>query len=376
MAYSLAPGSLTLRLNMRIVLFIATLFTCCLALYPTKLNAEGVEIIRFKNPAQKTYNYAGKLRWDEKKRQWKRTIVIYNSSPKPPANHAVWHYVWSLKTPSHFGKQNQQLFYKPFFLKENCRGHAPLALRKAWHIDFDKLAVGEYTQAQLRKDWNCPQWFMGRNLLHIIAQPHAFHGKSLRLRFPKGISGCYSKKHCVNWKPEIGNQFKKLYFGFRFKFPKGFDFVKGGKLPGIGGGKANTGGKKPNGVDGWSVRMMWNGKGKLVQYVYHPDQPGKYGEAFAWEMDSPIERGKWHTIQTMVLLNRPGKKDGAIRSWLNDKEVLFKQGIRFRNTDKLEIDRFLFDAFFGGSGANWAPRKDEYLFIDDVRLSVKPPFFK
>ncbi len=43
--------------------------------------------------------------------------------------------------------------------------------------------------------------------------------------------------------------------------------------------------------------------------------------------------------------------------------------------DRLEIDRLLFASFFGGSGPYWAPQKDEYAFIDDVRISTKPVFY-
>ena len=50
------------------------------------------------------------------------------------------------------------------------------------------------------------------------------------------------------------------------------DFVKGGKLPGLFGGEGNTGGGIPTGMDGFSARMMWRGSGRVVQYVYYPDQ--------------------------------------------------------------------------------------------------------
>jgi hypothetical protein len=176
---------------------------------------------------------------------------------------------------------------------------------------------------------------------------------------------------------DLGIKLDKLYYGFRFKLSENFDYIKGGKLPGIAGGKGNAGGKIPNGKDGWSVRMMWNDEGRLVQYVYHPDQPGKYGDAMFWEMQGkPVEKGKWHTVQTMVQLNTPGKKNGVIASWINGNQVLKRKGMRFRDIDGLEIDRFQFVYFLGGHGPEWYPRKDEYAYIDDVRLSLTAPFFK
>ena len=64
-----------------------------------------------------------------------------------------------------------------------------------------------------------------------------------------------------------------LYCSYYVRFAPGFDYVKGGELPGLAGGAANTGGNKPTGRDGWSARMMWRTGGEVVQYVYHVDQP-------------------------------------------------------------------------------------------------------
>jgi hypothetical protein len=77
----------------------------------------------------------------------------------------------------------------------------------------------------------------------------------------------------------------------------------------------------------------------------------------------------------MVQLNQPGKTDGRIISWLNGKIVLDEKDFRFRDVDGLKIDRFQFVSFFGGQGPDWAPTKDEYTYIDDIRLSITPPFY-
>ena len=333
-----------------------------------------IQVQRYNNPAQKKFAYAGKLYWDPRLRKWEKKIVVYNRAPIPKMSHPVWSYVLNLKTPKHYGVKGKDEQYKNFYLKANCTGKTPLAEGKPWYINFDKNAKGRYTNEEFRQDWNCPDWQMGRNLINVVADKSAYSGHSLRIHYPSGISGCYSPKHCVNWKPELGGKFEKLYYGYRFKFPKGFRFVKGGKLPGVGGGISNTNGDIPNGADGWSVRMMWDKDGKLVQYVYHPDQPSKYGDVMPFDMDK-LELGKWHTVQTMVMLNKPGHKNGVVKSWLDGKLVLNKQGMRFRNVNRLEIDRLLFASFFGGSGPYWAPQKDEYAFIDDIRISTKPVFY-
>jgi len=190
------------------------------------------------------------------------------------------------------------------------------------------------------------------------------------LHFPKGSYSCRNNKHCINWKPKLGGEFHQVTYSYQLKLPKGFDFVKGGKLPGIAGGTANTGGRRPNGKDGWSVRMMWNRHGKLIQYVYHSDQLKQFGEIMEWDMEK-LELGKWHNIKTTVRINTPGKRNGMIKSWLNGKLVLDRNDLRFRNTNKLLIDRFMFAVFFGGSDPSWAPRRDQHLFLDEFVISVK-----
>lgn len=335
---------------------------------------DGILFLHVKNPAQ-TYAYAGKLHWNNREQRWDRVIVAYNDAPDVDKMHPVLLYVKQLKIPSSSEKHQYNLHYKPFHLKVNCSGKTPLSIgntnNSQWRINFDEYPVGQYSNSALRKDWNCPKWAMGSNLIQVVTKPLAFSGNSLRINYPKGSAGCSDNKKCVNWKPKIGGKFNQLYYSYKIKIPKGFDFVKGGKLPGIAGGTANTGGNKPNGTDGWSVRMMWNQHGKLVQYVYHPDQQHEFGDTFEWKMDKSLERGKWHTIKTMVRINTPSRRDGEIKSWLDGKLVLDKKGLRFRNNNKLQIDRFMFASFFGGSDWSWAPKKDQSLFLDEFVLSTK-----
>lgn len=336
---------------------------------------QSVEIKRLVKKTRSKYAYAGKLSWSSERRRWQKVILVYNNAEDPEPNHPVWRYVKALKTPVYYGRYNQDLHFKPFYLTSNCSGRTPLSIGRPWVINFDRLTNGLYSKADLSKDWNCPRRNLGNTLVNVVDGDRAYSGSALRIHYPKGKSGCYTSKQCVDWKPQLGGKFKKLYYGFRVKFPEDFDFVKGGKLPGLAGGDANTGGSIPNGTDGWSVRVMWNKEGKLVQSVYHPDQPSKYGDIFKWEMEQPIEKGKWHTIQTLVYLNDPEKKDGVVKTWLNGEQVLDKTDLRFRSHANLKIDRFMFTSFFGGNGPYWAPGDDQYAYIDDVVLSLKPPFY-
>lgn len=354
----------------RLSLFVLIIFLVQLA----DAKTDDIEIQHSNDPNQKTHPYAGKLYWNARDRVWQRKIVVYKKAPAPPKNHPIWSYVRKMKTPKHYGTTGKDLYYKRFYATGNCADKTPLAQGKAWHIDFNRNTLGAYKASEARTDWNCPQWMMGTNLLNIVGGDQAYQGKALRLHYLKGVGRCVNAKHCINWKPPLDKHFTRLYYGYRLKFSHGFPFVNGGKLPGIGGGSSNTNGKIPTGYDGWSVRMMWEKTGKLIQYVYHPDQPSRFGDIMPLNMP-PITRGKWYTIQTMVQLNQAGKKNGVIKTWVNGKVVLNRPNMYFRKGDNLKIDRLLFSSFYGGNGPKWAPKRDSYAFIDDVRLSPVAVFY-
>lgn len=336
-------------------------------------NIDEVIIQHSNDPNQKTHAYAAKLFWNKRDHIWQRKIVVYGNNPDPSEQHAAWIYVKKLKIPKAAGTKD--LYYKRFYKTGNCINKTPLAVGKLWSINFDQNTLGKYQAPEFRENWDCPDWGMGLNLLSIVNGKQAFQGKALRINYLKGVSGCTKNNQCVNWKPKFDGEFTTLYYGYRFKFPIGFPFVKGGKLPGIGGGTSNTNGHKPTGNDGWSVRMMWQKDGSLVQYIYHPDQPRRFGDFIPFDMQ-PLTLGKWHTLQTRVTLNQAGKKNGIIRTWLDGKIVLDLRNMRFRNGKNLKIDRFLFALFYGGQGREWAPPYNSYSYIDDVRVAPYPVFYK
>lgn len=210
----------------------------------------------------------------------------------------------------------------------------------------------------------------------LISSPDAFDGHSLRVKYSKGTFSSGGGFQCLTdfSKFPIEPQ-ESLYFRYYVRFDPGFDFVKGGKLPGLAGGKGNTGGHKANGTDGWSARVMWRSDGKIVQYVYHPDQVGDYGEDFPWNYGGCprfFEPGKWECLETYVRMNSLGKKDGIIRSWLNGEQALEVTNLRFRDVEKLKIDKMYFETFFGGGDPSWATPRDQFAMFDNFVIATNP----
>jgi len=159
---------------------------------------------------------------------------------------------------------------------------------------------------------------------------------------------------------------------YSFKMREGFEFVKGGKLPGLGGGTATTG-CDPVDPEGWSMRFMWHRKGKAVIYAYHQDRENYCGDN--WDIGS-FTIGTRHTLQQYIRINSPGRKDGILKVWQDGVLVLSRSDVRYRgnvSTNTALVDRFLRSTFYGGSDISWAPSKVTSIDFGDFRVFAGSP---
>lgn len=167
---------------------------------------------------------------------------------------------------------------------------------------------------------------------------------------PRGGAGFYSA-------PPSFQGADRACLSYMVRFPADFDFVRGGKLPGLYGGEAPSGGEEVDGVSGFSMRLMWReeGEGELYPYVV-----GFEGESIGrgfWHF--PL--GQWVTIEQEVVLNDPGQDNGIARLWVDGRPVLEHQNVVFRTTPDLTIDGLMFSTFFGGTGEGWRTPRDQYV---------------
>lgn len=185
--------------------------------------------------------------------------------------------------------------------------------------------------------------------------------RALRVRYPKGAVG--PRAGGAQWLCGLGASYAALSLSYELRFADDFDFVLGGKLPGLAGGSANTGGDRPNGHDGFSARMMWRSGGAVVQYLYHPDQSGVWGDDLAWDVGGArlFRPGVWHSVRHELVLNTPGRHDGVLRGFFDGELALERTDLRLRDTSDLALDCFYFSTFFGGNTPEWGPTRDEHV---------------
>jgi hypothetical protein len=157
---------------------------------------------------------------------------------------------------------------------------------------------------------------------------------------------------------------------YAVKFPSGFDFVKGGKLPGLYGGVAPSGCRSYGDDDGFSLRYMWRSKGAGELYAYLPGRSERCGESVGrgtWSFPP----GRWVLLEQEVVLNQPGRADGTVEVWVDGKRVLSRTDVTFRQSAQIAIAGLMFSTFFGGSDPSWASPSDQSVQFADFRIFTR-----
>jgi len=246
--------------------------------------------------------------------------------------------------------------------------------------DFESAVDGLYQSDQLNESWNKPFWHLGFDQGRVQIVSDATRGQTMQVTFPAGAygsNGASAFLSDVQFGMELPKTYDELYLSYDMKFDDDFEFVLGGKLPGLCGANSdsaltegcNTGGGKPNGYDGWSARGMWRVDGALEHYTYHAGQQNYWADSLLWNVKA--KRGTWHRVQHRVVLNTVGARDGILEAWVDGKKVLSNKQLEYRKTESVGINLFYFSTFFGGNDSSWAPKTDQILYFDNFVISTE-----
>jgi len=237
------------------------------------------------------------------------------------------------------------------------------------------LAAPEQLAPFIKSISNRRYWGLSSNL-QLKKRPEAPSPYVLELAIPKGAINPGNKLAPrggagYHWTPELPADTRTACLSYSVWFPQDFDFVKGGKLPGLFGGTGPSGGKKVTGTNGFSTRYMWRrkGDGEVYAYIIGNDRRGISLERGAWR----FPRGKWTRLEQEVILNTPGKPDGMVRVCVNGKLMMEKTGLVYRTTRDVTISGIMAHVFFGGKKPSWASTKDTIVRMTpfDLRWSKR-----
>ena len=222
--------------------------------------------------------------------------------------------------------------------------------------------LGTYSMQLWQRDWPGCEWADGIKAGRISVVKDG-DVKALRVQYAAGQIGT-DKGGCAWRWPFASKDNPSAELQYYVTFEPGFEFVKGGKLPGLCGGPENISGGKPvTGREGWSARLMWRADGRGQAYVYHMNQPGKWGDEFNFPPDFRFPIGQRVGVRIRVAMNTVGSPDGTLQVWITlpgkDAALLVDHhDMAWRSVPSIGVDSLMFETFHGGSDTSWAPKKD------------------
>lgn len=182
---------------------------------------------------------------------------------------------------------------------------------------------------------------------------------------------------------------KEVIFSYAVYFKEGFEWTKGGKLPGLYGGtslesaKSCSGGRSGTRDDCFSARLMWReeGKGEIYNYFAPSAQnaycnvPPKslcnknYGDSvargsFTWAT------GQWTTVAQRIKLNDAGQKNGEQELFVNGQSIINLKNVEIAMHPGTTFYGVMAQSFFGGSTSDYAPSSDQTAWFKDWTLVV------
>ena len=123
---------------------------------------------------------------------------------------------------------------------------------------------------------------------------------------------------------------------------------------------------------------LWRRDGRGEAYVYHMDQPDKYGHSFPFPDDFRFPAGQPVRVRLAVAMNDPGVKNGALRVWVTlpgapERLVVERADLRWRAADSFGVDGLYFETFHGGGDRSWAPSGPCWAEFSEISVTAPPP---
>jgi hypothetical protein len=263
-------------------------------------------------------------------------------------------------------------------------GDCPAGRQLVWRLDLGdpRWNQGPAAIQALTAELGYKDVVSGPEHASVVVDP--VHGNTLQVLYAAGSGSnpCVDSKECTSvgglaFRLPLpgGSAITSAVLSYWLKIEPTFQWVKGGKLPGLCGNDCSTGGDAVF-PDRFSIRYMWRGgpAAEVYSYLTNPPNSG-YGldmglGKWHWQND-----GQWHRVQEELILNSAANKDGIIRVWYDtpttappvfeEKDLTYYDRVKF---PALGIDTFIFSTFHGGHDRSWSPSKDAHAFFADFQV--------
>jgi hypothetical protein len=249
---------------------------------------------------------------------------------------------------------------------------------------------------------------LNRNFWRFTQRPKGVIVKDgiLRVKIRKGKAGGESGG---SFKAQLKDLFPSEYVKLEYevKFGNNFQWVHGGKLPGVCFADSNSGcatGSKWQRNAG-SFRLMWRADGQAIGYAYLAltgpgDNAGRIAvqkqgrnsglkEAVSFSEKSKsglnlwyksgrkdealwFKKQHWNRVTIELRMNNIGRQDGFISVTVNGHQNIIKNVV-FRENRKVKFNLLNFVSFFGGSPnkpGKWASKEDTYVDFKNLEITT------
>eukprot|EP01084_Bolivina_argentea_P237568 399237_1 len=270
-----------------------------------------------------------------------------------------------------------------------------LSLTLIIHICYSKLLWNGNFNNGWEAKWNLDaNGNYNKNNRKVVSDPFGyFSDQVMQVTYPANTYASASGTGFLA-RP-LGNDtaYDTLCINYYVAFASNFDWVLGGKLPGLFGdlgpdseGEACRGGQQPNGTNCFSTRMMWRpqGEGEVYAYVLQPhpgskdctsssnqyptsqlqcciECNGNDGESIGRGMFymnravNGLNKNKiYNQITQQITMNDVGSINGVINAWHNSVHRIAFNGTEYRTDNTLKVRGIEFSTFFGGGSASYA----------------------
>ncbi|TFK54226.1 polysaccharide lyase family 14 protein [Heliocybe sulcata] len=185
------------------------------------------------------------------------------------------------------------------------------------------------------------------------------------------------------WNTSDSSTLLSMMVSYEVAFDSGFDWVQGGKLPGLRGGPnpdgCSGGSNATDGSDCFSTRLMWRKNGEGEIYAYMPTTNGLCKDSdiicnsdFGTSIDRgafSFASGQWNRITLLVQLNNPiDVANGFVALYYNDVHAISQQNLQLRSSNAVTAGGLYLSTFFGGSDSSWATPETTHTYFRNFRL--------
>ncbi|KAG1139277.1 hypothetical protein G6F37_009791 [Rhizopus arrhizus] len=266
-------------------------------------------------------------------------------------------------------------------------------LTKTWTAPMPALPITVDAARYITSNWHTSSIYASEDI-SFIHDPIDTNSTSvvMKVDYPAGSYAPIGTKNGNNGvkggaeffsRPNGKKEYNTGLLSYDVAFGSDFNWVKGGKLPGIYGGKVGpgcSGGEKATGANCFSVRMMWRAKGAGEAYAYIPTSKslcsekevlchGSYGTSFSRGVFS-FSVMKWSHIEIYVKTNSGNHTNGILKVWQDDSLVIDQQNIKFRANESLGVSSLMFSTFFGGGSTSYATPVNTSSYFRNFQLSI------